>query len=111
MRNRTVEMLGVTVMPGPQMAAAVESCREIRRIMPETPIVWGGYFPSLYPEASLNAQYVDYVVRGQGEETLLELLEAIRGQRNLSSIRGVSYIEGGKYQKNPERVFKGPDAF
>ena len=104
-------MLGVTVMPGPQMAAAVESCREIRRLRPEVPIVWGGYFPSLYPEASLNAHYVDYVVRGQGEETLLELLEAIRGQRSLSSIRGVSYLKEGKYQKNPERVFKGPDAF
>ncbi len=110
-QNHKVEMLGVTVMPGPQMAAAVESCREIRRLRPEIPIVWGGYFPSLYPEASLNAHYVDYVVRGQGEETLLELLEAIRGQRSLSSIRGISYLEGGKYQKNPERVFKGPDAF
>jgi radical SAM superfamily enzyme YgiQ (UPF0313 family) len=111
MQNHKVEMLGVTVMPGPQMAAAVESCREIRRLMPEIPIVWGGYFPSLYPEASLNANYVDYVVRGQGEDTLLELLEAIRGQRSLSSIRGISYMESGKYQKNPERVFKGPDAF
>ena len=90
-QNHKVEMLGVTVMPGPQMAAAVESCREIRRLRPEIPIVWGGYFPSLYPEASLNAHYVDYVVRGQGEETLLELLEAIRGQRSLSSIRGISY--------------------
>ena len=110
-QNHKVEMLGVTVMPGPQMAAAVESCREIRRLRPEIPIVWGGYFPSIYPEASLNAHYVDYVVRGQGEETLLELLEAIRGQRSLSSIRGISYKESGKYQKNPERVFKGPDAF
>jgi radical SAM superfamily enzyme YgiQ (UPF0313 family) len=79
--------------------------------MPEVPIVWGGYFPSLYPDASLNAHYVDYVVRGQGEDTLLELLEAIRGQRSLASIRGISYMESGKYQKNPERVFKGPDAF
>jgi anaerobic magnesium-protoporphyrin IX monomethyl ester cyclase len=111
MQNHKVEMLGVTVMPGPQMAAALESCREIRRIRPDIPIVWGGYFPSLYPEASLNAQYVDFVVRGQGEETLLELLEATRGQRSLSSIRGISYVEDGKYQKNPERVFKGPDAF
>ncbi len=111
MQHHQVEMLGVTVMPGPQMAAAVESCREIRRLRPEVPIVWGGYFPSLYPETSLNAHYVDYVVRGQGEDTLLELLEAIRGQRILASIRGISYMESGTYRKNPERIFKGPDAF
>jgi len=30
------------------------------------PIVWGGYFPSLYTDASLNAGYVDFVVKGQG---------------------------------------------
>ena len=63
----TVELLAVTVMPGPQTVSAVESCREIRAEFPEVPIVWGGYFPSNYTEAALNASYVDYAVRGQGE--------------------------------------------
>ena len=39
-----VELLAVTCMPGPQMAAAVEASREIRRVRPDVPIVWGGYF-------------------------------------------------------------------
>jgi anaerobic magnesium-protoporphyrin IX monomethyl ester cyclase len=47
-RMHEVEMLGVTVMPGPQMAAAIESCQQIRRLHPKIPIVWGGYFPSIY---------------------------------------------------------------
>src|SRR5262249_34117892 len=81
--ERDVEMLGVTVMPGPQMAAAVDSCKEIRFRHPKLTIVWGGYFPSIYTDAALNAKYVDYVVRGQGEDTLLELLEALRGKRKL----------------------------
>jgi hypothetical protein len=34
LQQNEVEMLGVTVMPGPQMAAAVESCIEIRRLHP-----------------------------------------------------------------------------
>src|SRR4051794_27612705 len=46
-----VEMLGVTVMPGPQMASAMYACREIRRLRPYVPIVWGGYFPSIYADA------------------------------------------------------------
>ena len=81
--QHTVEMLGVTCMPGPQMAAAMESSREIRRLRPDVPIVWGGYFPSTYADAALNAKYVDYVVRGQGEETLFELLDATRGSRKI----------------------------
>ena len=73
-------MLAVTVMPGPQMVAAIPLCRAFRRSTP-VPIVWGGYFPSLYPDAALNAKYVDFVVRGQGEETFIELLAALRGGR------------------------------
>ena len=41
------------------------------------PIVWGGAFPTVCPEAALNAPYVDYAVRGQGEQTFIELLEAL----------------------------------
>src|ERR1700759_575571 len=52
-----VELLGVTVMPGPQMAAAMEASRQIRRVRPEVPIVWGGYFASIYPDAALSANY------------------------------------------------------
>jgi anaerobic magnesium-protoporphyrin IX monomethyl ester cyclase len=107
-----VELLGVSVMPGPQMAAALESCREIRRLRPGVPIVWGGYFPSIYPDAALNAGYVDYAVRGQGEETLLELLDAIRGNRQLESINGLSYKDMfGLHRHNSERLMKGPDSF
>ena len=49
----------------------------IRDAHPHVPIVWGGYFPTLYPNSALNAAYVDYLVRGQGEDTLLELLERL----------------------------------
>ena len=107
-----LEMLGITCMPGPQMVAAMESSREIRRLRPEVPIVWGGYFPSTYPDAALNAKYVDYVVRGQGEDTLLELLAALRGSRDFESIQGISYKDVfGLHRHNPERLMKGPDNF
>ncbi|HTF72707.1 MAG TPA: cobalamin B12-binding domain-containing protein, partial [Edaphobacter sp.] len=89
--QHNVEVLGVSAMPGPQMVAAMETSREIRRLRPEVPICWGGYFPSIYPDAALNARYVDYVVRGQGEDTLLELLQALRGHRGFETIKGLLY--------------------
>lgn len=107
-----VELLGVSAMPGPQMVAAMETSREIRRLRPHIPICWGGYFPSIYPDAALNARYVDYVVRGQGEDTLLELLQALRGQRELSTIKGLLYKDlFGLRRDNGERPMKGPDEF
>ena len=54
-----VQLLGVSAMPGPQMAAAMNASREIRRLRPHVKIAWGGYFPSIYPDSALNAKYVD----------------------------------------------------
>jgi radical SAM superfamily enzyme YgiQ (UPF0313 family) len=107
-----VAMLGVTCMPGPQMANAMEASRKVRVMRPSVPIVWGGYFPSTYTDATLNASYVDYAVRGQGEETLLELLDALQGKCDLDSIAGLSYKDiFGLHRHNPERLMKPPDAF
>src|SRR5262245_38537639 len=75
--NAQFNAVGVTVMGGPQVQTAIDVSRAIRMHSPATPIVWGGYFPTLYPDAALNAGYVDYLVRGQGEEVLPEMLDAL----------------------------------
>ena len=89
--DNKVELLAVSVMPGPQMVAAIQLCKEFRRKYISVPIVWGGYFPSLYTDATLNANYVDFVVKGQGEETFPELLAALRGDRKFAAIPGLSW--------------------
>jgi anaerobic magnesium-protoporphyrin IX monomethyl ester cyclase len=101
------DAVGVTVMGGPQIATAIEISRALRRIGPRLPIVWGGYFPTLYPDVSLNSDYVDFVIRGQGEDTFAELLAALgSGDRAaLSEIRGLSFRSDGVAIDNPERTF------
>jgi len=112
MKERHVEALGVTVMPSPQIVSAVTSCRELRARFPQVPIVWGGYFPSLYTAAALNAPYVDFAVRSQGEETFLELLQALRGERDFRSIAGLAFKDKpGEHRHNPERMMKSPGDF
>lgn len=107
-----IEMLAVSVMPGPQMVSAIELCREFRSRHPEVPIVWGGYFPSLYTDAALNATYIDYCIRGQGEETFLELLDAIRGKRALSTVQGLSFTDVfGLHVHNAVRALRSPNEF
>lgn len=107
-----VELLAVSVMPGPQMVAAIPLCREFRKRHPNVPVVWGGYFPSLYTDATLNAGYVDFAVRGQGEETILELLAEIRGARKFANIRGLSFVDTfGLHVHNPMRPLRSPGDF
>src|SRR5580693_6065236 len=116
MRERTVRLLAVTVMPGPQTRAAVPVCKWFRARYPEVPIVWGGYFPSLYPDAALNANYVDFVARGQGEETFIELLAALDGSRGgqarFAGIRGLSFKDDfGLKVHNADRPLRSPGDF
>lgn len=111
-REHGAKLLAVSVMPGPQMVAAISLCREFRERHPSVPIVWGGYFPSLYPDAALNARYVDYVVRGQGEETLLELIDAVLHSGDLRHIRGLSFKDAfGLHVHNSDRPLRPPDSF
>ncbi|HEY2019101.1 MAG TPA: radical SAM protein [Bryobacteraceae bacterium] len=112
MAAKRVELLGVSVMPGPQLLSAVPLCRAFREKYPRVPIVWGGYFASLYAEAALNAKYVDFVVKGQGEDTLLELIDALRGSRDFSKVRGLAFKDQfGLHVHTAERPLKAPDDF
>ena len=53
------------------------------RSVPQTQIVVGGYDPSLAPEAYEACPDVDFIVRGEGEQTFRELLRAIEGERRV----------------------------
>jgi len=104
-------LVGVTVMPGPQVRPAIQISRAIRRAHPRLPIVWGGYFPTLYPDAALNAPYVDCVVRGQGEATLCDLLQRVGdGPSALRGVEGLSWKDGDRVVHNPDRPSVSPDS-
>jgi radical SAM superfamily enzyme YgiQ (UPF0313 family) len=103
----SVAAVGVTVMGGPQLCSAIAVSKAIRERLPSIPIVWGGAFPTVCPDAALNAPYVDYAVRAQGEDTFVELLQALSAGRaeTLESIPGLSWKLRGQAVHNKDRKF------
>ncbi|MFB3765544.1 MAG: radical SAM protein [Methanotrichaceae archaeon] len=68
--------------------------------------VFGGYHPTLaYQEIaqSPDAKLMDYIVRGEGEATIRELVQAKLAGSNLGGVQGLSYHEGDKMVHNPAR--------
>jgi anaerobic magnesium-protoporphyrin IX monomethyl ester cyclase len=110
-RETGAEVLGVTVMPGPQLAHAVPVCRELKARFPRLTIVWGGYFPTQHYEICLQAHYVDFVVRGHGEATFKALLDALRDGDDPAAIRGLAYRDPvtGEPTSNPMAPIPHPD--
>jgi radical SAM superfamily enzyme YgiQ (UPF0313 family) len=104
-------VLAVTVMPGNQLRHAVLHTRWLRGRVPGLAVVWGGYFPTLHTETVLRSDMVDAAVRGQGEQTMAEWLDALEGGRPLSSIAGLSWKEGDSVHHNPDRPFASLDGF
>jgi radical SAM superfamily enzyme YgiQ (UPF0313 family) len=101
---------GVSCMTGPQIIRALEACRSLRGLYPETPTVWGGIHPSILPEQTLENPYVDIVVVGEGEETLPELVRALANGEPLNKVPGIAYREDGKYTFTGNRPFVDLDA-
>jgi anaerobic magnesium-protoporphyrin IX monomethyl ester cyclase len=52
-----------------------------KKILPKTKIIFGGYFPTLNPQETINNKNVDIVCIGEGEKPLLNLLNHPRSTR------------------------------
>ena len=70
--QREVLCLGLSVMTGQQIDSAI---RLAKKFHGRIPIVWGGVHPTICPESVSCEKYVDYIIRGDGEEAFLTLLQ------------------------------------
>lgn len=96
--------LGISVLTGPHIGAAVRVSRAVKKLRPNLPIVFGGWHASLATEQTLREPYVDAIVRGQGELTLLELVQRISDGQDWQGVKGLSFKDdGGQIVHQPER--------
>ena len=85
------DLVGVSTMIGHQISEGLDFAAKIKERFPRTTTVFGGSAPTILPEQFLGSDYVDIVVRGQGEQTSLETAEALKEKKGLENISGISY--------------------
>ncbi len=87
--------------------ANLERCfrtaRLAKRMNPDTVIVLGGVQVTIFPEESLKRTEVDIVVRGEGEATFVDLLDALEKGRPLEKVKGIVWKKEGEYIYNELR--------
>lgn len=97
------DVVGFTAT-SPMMGHALPLARKIKERNPGVITVFGGAHPTIEAHETLQYPMVDYVVRGEGEQTLLELITALDKRSPTDTIAGLSFRnDGGTVIHNAER--------
>lgn len=67
------------------------------------PVVVGGSYPTTTPHYCLNDKNIDFVVIGEGEITIKELIEYLRGHKKIEEVDGIAYRLGEQKKFNKPR--------
>ena len=91
------------------MAWQYDTCTKIahliKELLPEVKIVIGGYHATLMYEeivGSREAKWIDFIVRGEGEEPCRRLVNALAGHDHFADIASLSYKYNGSFIHNPQ---------
>lgn len=89
----------------PMIYKSQSTLRIVKQVCQNAKTVMGGVHPTyMYREVLSEAPWIDYIIRGEGEEITVNLLQAIANgtdQRDRQSILGIAFLEDGKITATP----------
>ena len=98
LRAEKYDLVGISAMVTMARDAAL-AAELVKRIRPEAKVILGGPHPTMMAERVLEHPAVDAVCLGEGEETLVEVVE----QGGFAGVPGVWHREGSEVKRNPPR--------
>lgn len=96
------DLVGISIRT-PALESAKNLCALIKEYDSRIPIVVGGPHPTVRATDMLETGYIDYVVRGEGEVTLVDLARCLKEGGDLASVQGLSYLKDGEPVDNANR--------
>jgi len=97
------EFVGITCVVS-EVNIVNDMCEFIKNNSSETIIVIGGPHASICPENFIERGIkFDYLVLGEGEITVYELIQTLKEEGNVNNVEGIAFIKAGKLVKNKPR--------
>lgn len=100
---RDVDAIGVGGMFSCQWVVTRELLTQIKLRFPRTPLILGGEHGTGLTELSMAQAPVDFVVLGEGEETMAALAACLESGAPAGSVAGIAYRSHGEITINPRR--------
>jgi radical SAM superfamily enzyme YgiQ (UPF0313 family) len=94
------DIVGISSLFTPYYREALSVAARVKKHL-DIPVVVGGSHASAAPESMLASPFVDYVVRGEGEKPLVQLLRYLSGQTSIESVPNLSYKKDDRFCSNP----------
>ncbi len=97
------DLVGLSAMAW-QYDTCIRIAHLIKELRPEVKIVIGGYHATLMAEEiaeSPETKWIDFMVRGEGEEVCRRLVNSLDGRDTLAEIPSLSYKKDGVFVHNP----------
>lgn len=95
------DIIGITAMTS-KFGSVIQTAKFCREVLPNVPIIIGGPHASAMPEMTAKIPEADYVLRGEGDESIIVLLDAIRNHTDLSLVKGLTWKKNGEIIHNPD---------
>lgn len=100
------DLIGISLNAEDRLAG-IETARAARKVLPKALIVVGGPFPTMaHREIIEKLDFVDLVVRHEGERQIAEIIDSINQKKDFSLIKGITYRDKkGQVVINPDQEF------
>ena len=103
-REQAPDVVGISAK-SQNFASACVVAELVKKINRDITVIMGGPHPTLVGPEALDCEHIDVAVRGEGEQTLLELLGEIQKERKLENVNGVVFRRNGDIVETAPRAY------
>lgn len=96
------DLVGITLHATAAHNTAIEIIRKTRELLPDTKFIAGGHHATFMSEELIDGGF-DFVALGEGDETIAELVTALRDGTGVTGVRGLVYSDEGRATRTARR--------
>ncbi len=97
------DVVGISLIAEGKYGSALRVAEIVKEWKDDIIVIAGGHLPTTKPELFLSSSNIDVVVRGEGEVTVVELVNNLHHGKPLDDVLGISYLEQDRIIHNPNR--------
>jgi len=101
LKNFSPDLVGIHAMHF--QAKSLHQIASLAKKQTKAMVVVGGPYPSSEPKTALTDPNLDIAVRGEGEISFFELVDALSQNKEIKGIPGIAYRKGEEIFLEPER--------